>query len=257
MEFDLITMRLEIAMEQPGCPICRRRSDTELSYIRDLLWEHINDGETRGRIMASLGFCQDHVWRINAIEKEAFGSVLETLRLYQQLAGILQTRLTKYTNYALKPCIPRWQLWLRQTFLPRISLPKAKELIPHRLCRVCQVGNEAVDTGLEWLLKGLSEPKSQFRELYTNSDGLCLMHFQQVLISANQATKSGAAFLVDETIQRLSILQGDLDVFAEQEISKYRGETYSQDRTDSWRQVLNFFGGNPDTKTKSHEELPE
>jgi hypothetical protein len=53
----LIAVDLRSAMRQPGCPICRIRDEAEYKYLYFLLWENVNDGATRMRIIRSLGFC--------------------------------------------------------------------------------------------------------------------------------------------------------------------------------------------------------
>jgi hypothetical protein len=252
MEFDLITMRLEMVMEQPGCPICRRRSDTELGYIRDLLWEHMNDGATRSRIIASLGFCPRHVWQINTIEIDEFGGVLETLRLYQQLAHIIEARLTDYAHHALRSRIPRW--WRGLSF-QRIRVGKLKGLLPHAQCRVCQFGDETVQIGLEWLVKGLSSADRQFQERYTRSDGLCFAHLRQAFMMTRPSTTPGARFLAEDAIRRLGALQVELDELAAHELSAYGNGRHGQDKPSAWREVLTFFGGNAEAITRIRENL--
>jgi hypothetical protein len=245
MGLDLISLWLKVALEQPGCPICRRRSDAELRYLRSVLWEHTNDPVTRGHITRSLGYCPEHSWQTGILDIELLGSPLSTVRIYQQLAGIIATRLTRYSNRLSASRRSGWKRRLSTLLLGQRRLLSPEELQPKARCRVCQIGDETVRTSLEGLLDGLHSAEDNLRELYDASDGLCLPHLRQALTMANCASESALEYLIENTLRRLDILQRDIDEYARKESWDYHTEEKTEREKNAWRNVLTFFAGNP------------
>jgi FtsZ-binding cell division protein ZapB len=245
MGLDLISFRLELALKQPGCPICRRRSDAERAYIRSLLEEHTNDPVTRKYIVDSLGYCPEHSWQTGRMEVEEFGSPLGTARIYQQLAGVVAARLARYANRLHSSRQSAWKRRLQSLLGGWLHLPVPVEIQPRAQCRVCQKGDEAVRTSLEALLDGLCNAQSSLCELYDASDGLCLPHLRQALTTATQADQSAAKYLIENTLHRLDVLQREIDEFARMERWDYHTEAKPEREKDAWLNVLTFFAGSP------------
>jgi hypothetical protein len=240
----MASVDLKLALQQPGCPICRLRADSELRYIRTLLRESVNDPPTRGHFIASLGYRPDHTWQTGLLEKEKFGSPLGNAILYEHLSSVVQDQLAAYAR-RMKWARPSWwERWL-PPFWPQSSQRlTARELQPNARCRVCQIGEQSAQTHLEWLLRRLSGPKDDFREWYAASDGLCLPHLRQGLAATPRNVESGARFLVETTWQRLGILRRDLSEFERKNAWDYRHEAKTEAENAAWRRALTFFGGN-------------
>ena len=48
------------SLDQPGCPVCNLTAEDVRKRMEWMLYEHVNDPDTRGRITASRGFCSEH-----------------------------------------------------------------------------------------------------------------------------------------------------------------------------------------------------
>ncbi len=244
----LVAIYLKLALQRPGCPICHLRAESELRYIRSLLWESINDPPTRGHFIRSLGYCPEHTWQIGLLEQEEFGVPLGNVILYEHLSSVILERLALYTRRMGWTHQPWWRRLL-QAIWPRSWQPlAARELQPEAPCRVCQMGEESEQSYLAWLLRELSGPEDQFRTAYAASEGLCLRHLRQGLAAADRTVESGARFLVETTRQRLGTLHHDLSEFERKSTWNYRHEAKTEaEKMALWR-ALTFSGGNPQGK---------
>lgn len=243
-QFDLITLDLKQALTQPGCAVCRLRSDAELRYIHSLLWEHANTPDTRRHIIASLGYCSRHTWQTGLMEAEEFGVPLGNVIIYHHLTSVITSRLTQYAHRVDRKAWPVWRRWLNN-LLPHRPLPRSPdELTPVAACRICQIGERTTSTDIQWLLQGLSQPHHDFRTLYSASDGLCLHHVRQALTQATEQELEGVQYLTENTLARLAHLQHDLAEFDRKNTLQYQAETKTDQEHNAWQRALMFFGGN-------------
>lgn len=58
--YGLAGVYIKQAMRLPGCPICRCSVQVQERYLRFLIWERVDDLETRIRLSQSQGFCANH-----------------------------------------------------------------------------------------------------------------------------------------------------------------------------------------------------
>lgn len=93
MSFGITIVQLQLALRQPGCPICYIRGQAGARYISNLLWENVNDVETRERIIASLGYCPEHTLLLASMEVKRHGSAMGTSIIYEHLAQVVVHRL--------------------------------------------------------------------------------------------------------------------------------------------------------------------
>jgi len=240
---DIISVDLKLALQQPGCPVCRLRSKSELRYIRSLLWEFVNDPLTRDHFIVSFGYCSEHTWQMGLLENERCSCPLGTAIMYEHLSSVVQGQLAVYA---------RWMDWTQRSWWRRCLQAiwpwssqrlRAHELQPEACCRVCQIGDQSERRYLEWLLRELSGPDNDFREWYAASDGLCLPHLRQGLATANRSMESGARFVVETTLRRLGALQRDLSEFERKNAWNNRHEPKSEAEKTAWLRALTFFGG--------------
>ncbi len=68
--------RLVDACDGPGCPVCRCLVADARQYLGSLLYEQVNDPDTRRRLHASWGFCNWHAWMLREVSDPAFGSAI-------------------------------------------------------------------------------------------------------------------------------------------------------------------------------------
>src|SRR6266567_9497185 len=88
--------RLIDACDGAGCPVCRCVVADSRQYLDTLLYEQVNDPETRSRLRASWGFCNWHAWMLREASNPAFGSAILSenmvrvvIRRFERLTGRL------------------------------------------------------------------------------------------------------------------------------------------------------------------------
>ncbi len=253
MKGDLVSAGLKAALKQSGCPICRLRAESEQRYIRMLLWESVNDPQTRDHFIAALGYCERHTWQVGLVENEQFGCPLGNAIMYEHLAGKVHSRLVAYALRMKWTRRPLWRRWLTLLWPWARRRLSAAELRPQEPCRICQIGERSERRHLGWLLQHLSRPESDLRALYLASDGLCLPHLRQGLALASLPVEAGARFLVEAALHRLEVLQRDLSEFERKNAWDYRHEQKTVAESTAWLQALAFFGGTLPERRNSHD----
>src|SRR5262249_38691636 len=72
----LAYFRLVEAFREPGCPVCRCVSAASRRYLDALVYEQVNDPDTRRRLRASWGFCNWHTWMLVDLPGSTFGAAI-------------------------------------------------------------------------------------------------------------------------------------------------------------------------------------
>jgi len=243
---DFITFNLKLAFQEPGCPVCYLKQRNEERYIFSLLWERVNDGPTRARLVASLGFCRVHAWRMARTEYENLGGSLGMGIIYEDLASRALAGLQAYLKEKqavinLKPSGLRDQArrWLRGKGTEAcLSLPGG--LAPLQPCPVCESGKEAEDTYTKWLVYNCKD--SQFREWYRSSDGLCLPHLRQALHVCERDRRI-SIFLTETAREKLQDVHHSLSEYVRKFNWQYRDEPKTAEEAVSLERILEFFTG--------------
>ncbi len=86
------------ASQTKGCPVCRLLNGVVAEYLKNLLYENVNDGPTRESLRASLGFCRTHA--------EAFlssGNPLGIAIIYRDILQEIVVTLHKRQNSFSSP----------------------------------------------------------------------------------------------------------------------------------------------------------
>ena len=83
--------RLIDACKSEGCPVCRCLEADTRHCLDTLLYERVNDPETRARLHASWGFCNWHGWMLRETPDSAFGSAI----LGEDLLRVLMRRFER------------------------------------------------------------------------------------------------------------------------------------------------------------------
>jgi hypothetical protein len=78
---------LRTVLRQPGCLVCRLGGEAATRYLQQLLWENVNDLQTRIRISESQGFCPSHAWELFCLESRGSAPHLGNSILYEDLAS--------------------------------------------------------------------------------------------------------------------------------------------------------------------------
>ncbi len=230
MSFSLTLIELKKALSAPGCPVCSLARSAAERYIRHLLWESVNDGQTRQHFLAGLGYCPEHTRLLAEGEVRRHGDALGVNIMYQNVAAVIADRLKTWTPSKL--AVPN---------RPRARRP-ASVLDPAARCRVCEVSDQTAAYALKTLLEQLQSDAEDWRERYAQSDGLCLEHVRRCL-DEQERYPQVAEFLRQQTLLRLERWQTDMEGYIRKHSWELRTEPLTPGERLAWKRALAFFVG--------------
>jgi hypothetical protein len=200
---DLTYLRLQDALAQEGCSLCRLREYYGRRYLSRLLHEQVNDMATRIKLAQSWGFCTYHAWLLQQLEwgqsHDDMGTAILWEWLVQRYRMILQ-------HYPEEPRVPKKRLfhrwpWCRRS---RPAEPLLQAFATEGICPTCVSQQESEAYTLQVLTQHLAEEAS-FRTLYKQSGALCMPHFKAALGAAEEAQAVRTLIEVQlETLGRLA-----------------------------------------------------
>jgi len=243
---------LKQALRQPGCPVCRCCSDHETRYLRFLLWENVNDVETRVRLAHSLGFCARHAQQLWRMEREELGMMLGNSIIYESLVQLVLYKVRD--SQALITRAKASESWIRRLlrYLRLVNTrPSNRQrlLAPAQACRVCEIGDETAQHYGDVLADLLAE--DQFQQLYEGSDGVCLPHLRVMLQCAHSET--GLHYLLHRTEERLEALRDDLQGVGRKYSVSHRGEPFTVSESASVERAIAFLTGSLPSQVAGEE----
>jgi len=258
---DLITLGLVLAFREPGCPICRLRTDSVERYLFNLLYENVNDGTTRLHLVRSQGFCANHAWRLQAIEHSNWHDGMGVGIIYEDLTSRVLNTLGEYLARPAQPLgriatflrrhgsgrrlqLRRWGRlgrWLADR-APEPARWLLTRLAPLERCWVCEMADQSEEGYLTWLARQITDP--EFRERYAASDGLCLPHLRRAL--AHAQTEEAVRWLVQITVEKVTPLAIDLREYSRKHAWHFRDEPKHPWEQASWIRAVALFAGEPD-----------
>lgn len=252
-QFSLISADLKRALRLQGCPVCRLREEAVQRYVRFLLAENVNDGDSRAHIVRGLGFCPEHTWLLYRTEVTRFGDALGNSILYEHLAAQVRENLTAFLQDLPSPASHRtswWQrAWARACRAVGVLLRPSGAVDPLRpagQCRMCAHAAQEEETVIHALVNLCAT--ADVRALYAASDGLCLAHLRQALRVAATRNPDSACFLAEDASQRLGALVTNLGEYIRKQAWEYRDEPLTSGEEAAPRNAVQFFGG-PDPST--------
>jgi len=239
----LALIYLKQALRQPGCPVCRCCLDQETRYLRFLLWENVNDVETRVRMAQSLGFCGRHARQLWRMEQEELGMMLGNSIIYESMVQLALYKIADTRSLMTEQRAST--SWVR-TLLGRLGLdhygrPPNRErfLVPNQACRVCELGEEAAAHYGDVLADLLSQ--DEFQDMYKHSDGVCLPHLRVMLQCAQ--SEAGLEYLIRKTEERLERLGDDLRGVGRKYSVSHGGESFTTSESLSVERAIAFLTG--------------
>ncbi len=225
------------ACTQPGCPFCRLCEKSVNSYLDALLYEQVNDPDTRGMLHQSLGFCNEHAWRLPEINT---GVSLGIAIIYNDLISRVSEKL-QHVRY-MRP--NGFSLRQAQELLDRGKPSEATEeavrrLQPQAECPTCAHRNTMETISLEAMLEALPHDE-QMQTALKASTGLCLPHLRRAL----ELTRDEAAFniLLRIVQEKLAGLRADLNEFVRKNDYRFNKEGFGKEG-DSWRRAIGIMVG--------------
>jgi hypothetical protein len=171
------------ALAQPGCALCRLKTDAARWFLDGLLWECVNDPGMRRDIRQARGFCHEHAWDL--VHNGASLGVAIIMRdvLQTVLAATESDQLVAHPTW-------RWRLQrIAQSVLRRRGGTSAApvstaglvaRLEPEAKCRACIAAETMEGIYLDTLVANLLG-EDGLLALYRSSEGLCLPHFRRAL----------------------------------------------------------------------------
>ncbi|MEM4725059.1 MAG: hypothetical protein QXP01_08625, partial [Candidatus Hadarchaeum sp.] len=157
---------LKLALQKPGCPICRLRQGSEHRYLFHLLYENVTDGITRLHLARAMGLCPEHSWMLQATEFCHWRDGLGVSILYEDLTAQVLQSLRQYQpenptfrssrQNALRQRLERMgRLGRRLAQLLVHKVPAAsllKQISPLDACPACKVIGALEDAYLHCLV---------------------------------------------------------------------------------------------------------
>jgi hypothetical protein len=217
--------RLVDACAAPGCPVCRCLLADSRQYLETLLYEHVNDPDTRRPLRAAWGFCNHHTWVLREISDSAFGSAI----IYEDMLRVVIQRFERQGRGRAPESPSRWRR-LRRLF-GRNRRPILVELHDRRpMCPACREHIAAEQQYVHVVLGSVSD--LQFERAYRRSDGLCVPHALQAV---EMGPAGPAEVLMTHTLPKWAAVREDLTTFIEKHDHRNVLPYTEADRTSSVR----------------------
>jgi len=224
--------RLVDACAAPGCPVCQCLLADSRQYLEALLYEQVNDPDTRRRLRAAWGFCNRHTWMLRDIADSAFGSAI----IHEDMLRVVSRRFER-TGRGPAPGSPgRWHRLRR--LIGGDRRPALVELHDRRaLCPACQERVGAEERYLQVALRFVDD--FQLEQAYRQSDGLCVRH---AVRAVEMGPAQQAATLIARTLPKWAVMRRDLTDFIEKHDYRNTRPFTDADRTVSGRAFETLAG---------------
>ncbi|OGO42191.1 MAG: hypothetical protein A2Z04_06475 [Chloroflexi bacterium RBG_16_57_9] len=181
------------------------------------------------RLRASAGLCRQHAWKLAGL-----GCAYQTTAMYQYLVEDQQARLRRLRETLERATAASQRPWNRSR--ARLELAR-REAQPAATCPACTETSVMSERALRELVAGLNDP--ELRDLFVESDGLCVPHFVQALEFASERE---LPILVEVQQAKLATLQRDLTEYMRKVDYQFADEPKGEEQT-AWRRAIAFFAG--------------
>jgi hypothetical protein len=237
--FSLLDLR--DALTRPGCPICQIRWKSASRYLDFLLYENVNDVDTRLNFWAGMGYCHEHTILLAETDRKNEEKPTGMNILYESLASVVKKAISEYpiTRERSNP--------LREIFLHlspgRFAAENPKNLTPKSTCRVCQIADDSAWLGLQTLMQCLQEPGEKVYTLYIKSDGICLPHLRMALEEFTERYPSAVMILKEHAVNHLQDWEQAMGEYVRKNAWQNRHETITDEEKLALQRTLAFFTG--------------
>ncbi len=233
--FDLLTLCAE-----SGCPVCRVLENTSRKALDAILYEQVNDPESRASLVASGGFCNWHTWMLADMQGSRLGTAIigqhllfEALRLLPD--GSMRRRTWRDVFYAKSPAT-EFSAWRRG----------------RKRCPVCRRVQRAERNCIRIMMDYFDEP--EFAAAFARSGGLCVPHLCRALDAASEHRNRPA--LVEAHRERWTALRAELEEFIRKHDYRFASEAMGMEG-DSWRRALEALVGRRGVIVTEHRASAE
>lgn len=246
MAFALTAVRIQEAMKQSGCPVCRLGIEAVAHSVDSFLWENVNDPIVRKPINSAYGFCPEHTRLLVAIEMASCGPVLGVNMIYEQLGRLVGNELKQLPiGKGIAQAISnKWKILIQKNH----TSVDMRYLNPSGPCPVCALQVQANINTLTALFEELEDQDDPLWGDYQASDGICLAHLRAGLNHLSTRFPGASRRITEDAAQRLLKQSSDMLEFIRKNNWEYRQEQITPDESIAWRKTLTFFTGYPGNK---------
>ena len=221
--FDLID-----EMGKTGCAVCNLLQRDAKKTLNTILYEYVTDPEMHQIFRASRGLCNEHGWQLTEIR-----NALSIAVLYRAVVDEVLKEIDRNIPDGKSP-----KRGMRQLFGKNQNAALVDGLSHHQPCPVCKKNAENEERYIMVLSDSLLDEK--LMSAYRASDGLCLVHFRQVLDRTSDVEGSQALIEIQRTIWQQ--LRHELAEFARKYDHNNADEAMG-DEADSWLRAVRQIGG--------------
>jgi hypothetical protein len=234
---------LRDALAQPDCAVCRLAAKAGDQYLRDLVWENVNDPEVRHNIRQARGLCHEHAWAL-AEHRASLGA---TIIMHDVLQDVLQTM--EGARFQTLPILSlrRTQEALDPKQPAAATAEAVAQLVPQQRCPVCVSVETMEKIYLSDLVENLLGEEGLMTE-FQSSDGLCLSHFRGALAYVRDAETFEALLGAQRAIWER--LVDHLSKIIRKSDHRFRDEEPGEERGASLRAVAALSGAQQDKDRK-------
>ncbi|MEJ6949755.1 DUF6062 family protein [Natronospora cellulosivora (SeqCode)] len=241
MPRSIMSVDLEDALHEEKCPICRLKRINSEKFLWNLIYDATSDPGVHKQFKKSYGFCNDHNQLvIKVIKGRDCLSATSVARLYETLIPVSLKMLNGLKNKQTHGIKEQISKLIR--FKKRID--EDEESPSNRFkkekCMVCQTIDQNVQALEKTLIENLRE--ESFRNIYKESDGLCLPHFQETLELTGFINKKVYYFLINDQEKRLNnLLEKVIKVQKKKSYDNF--ERVTQEEAFAWQEAIWRYTG--------------
>lgn len=217
--------------QRKECPICQSCANKLERFYFWFIIESYYNPNMMEKLKKAQGFCREHTWKL--IEA---GSPYITGVMYQYLTEDARAKMEECLA-KIKSARGKPRRFFRRKRGDRDFQNLKGTFLRLSPCPACASIEENTDRAIGEFLSILEEPG--IKPLYKNSGGLCIQHFFRVF---SQSDEAKANFLLEDQIERVQKLNGELNRFLESYDYRYPKERKGEEQ-NSWWQSAEFFAG--------------
>ncbi len=217
--------KLEEALRQQGCALCRLVENTAQDYLEGLMYELVNDPAVQEEFKSSLGFCDRHAYQALKM-REGLGMAI--------LYGVAVREMEKLLSGLADNPKPQNPI---TSVLSRSSGEGATIPEPGEGCMVCAAEDKAEERYLKVLLEGAED--GSLDSLLHGPESVCVRH-----LSRASALSGGwlPPRLTEIATHALRDLGSDLEKYVRHNDYRFSEEPWGKERDSPKRAVKLLLG---------------
>jgi hypothetical protein len=222
----------------PGCPVCKVVLNLLDRYLDSMFYESVNDVPNRELLRKSMGFCNQHAWRLH--DGKA-GNALGIAIIYHDIITNLLRRLPEVEaengQKKVKSILNRFTKQSGDSSKTAVLDLSSKEDCP--ACKHSQHLSRLTTTILLIYLQD-----ERLKPAFEASEGLCIPHLKQAIDQNTDETN--LSILLTSSREKLAALNAELSEFIRKNDYRFRDEGFGSEG-NSWRKALSALIGERNT----------